>query len=100
MPARWPTKSKIRSRVSPFIAPSAGPSLKTAARAYLDHAVPGPRLITRVEALLGLEDRSAEQIFGFPDDRKLRSCATLFAEASRPGSVFHQLLDRYCHNQA
>jgi uncharacterized protein (DUF1810 family) len=26
---------------------------------------------------------------------KLRSCATLFARASPPGSVFHRLLDRY-----
>lgn len=65
------------------------------ARAYLDHAVLGPRLIASVEALLSLENLSAEQIFGFPDDRKLRSCATLFAEASPPGSVFHRLLDAY-----
>ena len=65
------------------------------ARAYLDHALLGPRLIACVEALLSLEDRSAGQIFGFPDDRKLRSCATLFAEASSPGSVFHRLLDKY-----
>jgi uncharacterized protein (DUF1810 family) len=38
-----------------------------------------------VEALLGLQDRSAEEIFGFPDDRKLRACATLFAKASPRG---------------
>jgi uncharacterized protein (DUF1810 family) len=65
------------------------------ARAYLNHAVLGPRLIACVEALLSLEDRSAELIFGFPDDKKLRSCATLFAAASPPGSVFHRLLDKY-----
>ncbi len=65
------------------------------ARAYLDHPLLGARLVTCVEALLRLEDRSAAQIFGFPDDKKLQSCATLFAEVSSPASVFHRLLDKY-----
>ena len=65
------------------------------ARAYLAHAVLGPRLTSCAEALLALEGHSAEQIFGVTDERKLTSCATLFAEASPPGSVFHRLLDRY-----
>jgi uncharacterized protein (DUF1810 family) len=65
------------------------------ARAYLDHALLGPRLLACVEALLSLEGRSVEQIFGFPDDRKLRSCATLFATVSPSGSVFHRLIERY-----
>jgi uncharacterized protein (DUF1810 family) len=65
------------------------------ARAYLDHPVLGPRLVTCVEALLHLENRSAAEIFGFPDDRKLRSCATLFAAVSAAGSPFHRLLDKY-----
>ena len=65
------------------------------ASAYLDHAVLGPRLLACVDALLNIEGRSAAQIFGFPDDRKLRSCATLFAEVSPSGSVFHRLLEKY-----
>ena len=65
------------------------------ARSYLNHAVLGPRLLACVEALLNLEGRSVEQIFGFPDDRKLRSCATLFAEVSPSGSVFQRLLEKY-----
>ena len=65
------------------------------ARAYLDHVVLGPRLLACVEALINLEGRSVEQIFGFPDDRKLRSSATLFAEVSPSGSVFHRLLEKY-----
>jgi uncharacterized protein (DUF1810 family) len=65
------------------------------ARAYLDHPVPGPRLGTCAEALLHLASRSAAEIFGFPDDRKLRSCATLFAAVSAAGSPFHRLLDKY-----
>jgi uncharacterized protein (DUF1810 family) len=69
------------------------------ARAYLDHALLGPRLLACVEALLNLEGRSVEQIFGFPDDRKLRSCATLFATVSPSGSVFQRLLERYFHGE-
>ena len=34
-------------------------------------------------------------VFGSPDDLKLRSCATLFAAVSPPGSVFERLLDKY-----
>lgn len=65
------------------------------ARAYLEHPVLGPRLRECAEEVLGVEGRSAHQIFGSPDDLKLRSCATLFAQVSPEGSVFHQLLDRY-----
>jgi uncharacterized protein (DUF1810 family) len=65
------------------------------ARAYLDHPVLGPRLQECVEAVLGVEGRSAHEIFGSPDDMKLRSCATLFARASPPGSLFERLLEKY-----
>lgn len=65
------------------------------AEAYLRHAVLGPRLKESAEAVLEVEGRSAQQIFGFPDDMKLKSCATLFAHVSPPATVFEQLLDRY-----
>ena len=48
------------------------------AEAYLRHPILGPRLIECCEAALGVEGRSAHEIFGSPDDMKLRSCATLF----------------------
>lgn len=69
------------------------------ARAYLAHPVLGPRLIECAEALLALRDASASEIFGRPDDLKLRSSATLFAEAARPESVFEQVLERYFGGQ-
>ena len=56
------------------------------AKAYLDHPVLGPRLLACAEAVLGVEGRSATEIFGSPDDLKLRSCATLFACVSPSGS--------------
>ena len=65
------------------------------AEAYLRHSVLGPRLLESVQAVLGVEGRSALEVFGSPDDMKLRSCATLFACVSPAGSVFEQLLDRY-----
>ena len=63
--------------------------------AYLAHPVLGPRLKECAEAVLDVEGRSAHEIFGSPDDMKLRSCATLFACVSPAASVFHRLLDKY-----
>ena len=65
------------------------------AEAYLRHPVLGPRLLACAETVLGIDGRSAHDIFGSPDDLKLRSCATLFAAVSPAGSVFERLLDRY-----
>jgi uncharacterized protein (DUF1810 family) len=65
------------------------------AEAYLRHPVLGPRLVECCEAVLGVTGRSAHDIFGSPDDLKLRSCATLFAAVSAPGSVFQRVLDQY-----
>ncbi len=65
------------------------------ARAYLAHPILGPRLQECAEAVVRLEGRSAREIFGSPDDLKLRSCATLFACVSPPDSVFERLLKKY-----
>jgi uncharacterized protein (DUF1810 family) len=72
-------------------------SVKSVAEAemYLRHPVLGPRLLECCEAVIGVERRSADDIFGSPDDMKLRSCATLFAHVSAPGSVFERLLSKY-----
>jgi uncharacterized protein (DUF1810 family) len=68
------------------------------ANAYLDHSVLAPRLTECVAATLGIVGRSAYEIFG-SDDRKLRSCATLFACVSPAGSVFDVLLDKYFQSE-
>ena len=65
------------------------------ARAYLAHPVLGPRLRECAEAALRVEGKSATEVFGSPDDLKLRSCATLFAHVSEPGYVFERLLAKY-----
>ena len=48
--------------------------------AYLAHPVLGPRLRECVELVLSVQGRTAHEIFGSPDDLKLRSCLTLFHE--------------------
>lgn len=65
------------------------------ARAYLEHPVLGPRLRECVRALLDVKGRSASEIFGSPDDLKLRSSLTLFARAARAPSVFADALTAY-----
>lgn len=65
------------------------------ARAYLAHPLLGPRLLECTEAVLQIARRSASQIFGSPDDMKLRSSATLFAHVSPGGSVFQRVIARY-----
>ena len=65
------------------------------ARAYLEHPILGPRLRQCAEAVVALEGRTAAEIFGFPDDLKLRSSATLFAAILPPGSVFDRLIEKY-----
>ena len=69
------------------------------AKAYLAHPVLGPRLQECAEAVIRVEGRSAREIFGSPDDLKLKSCATLFAHVSAPGSVFERLLIKYYQGQ-
>ena len=65
------------------------------ARAYLGHPVLGPRLLECAEAVLDVKGRSVAQIFGSPDDLKLKSCATLFAILSPSGSAFERILEKY-----
>ena len=65
------------------------------AKAYLEHPILGPRLLECAEAAVGVEGRSATEIFGTPDDLKLRSCATLFACVSARDAVFDRLLEKY-----
>lgn len=65
------------------------------AAAYLAHPILGPRLRTCVKVLNGLEGRTAFQIFGRPDDRKFRSCLTLFAHATDDNTDFMIALVKY-----
>ena len=65
------------------------------ARAYLAHPVLGARLRECCALLLHIKGHSAHEIFGSPDDLKLRSCLTLFREADPDEPLFSQCLDRF-----
>lgn len=69
------------------------------ARAFLAHPVLGPRLLECAETAVRIEGSSAAEIFGYPDDMKLRSCATLFAAVSPSGSVFHRIIVKYFNGE-
>ena len=65
------------------------------ARDFLDHPVLGAHLREISSALLALETSDASEVFGWPDDMKLRSSMTLFDVAHGHPSVFSAVLDKY-----
>jgi len=62
---------------------------------YLAHPVLGTRLIEISRKLLTHKELSAKDIFGSPDDLKLRSCMSLFAAVLDAPSIFQQVLDQF-----
>ncbi len=68
------------------------------ARAYLAHPVLGPRLRECAGLVAGITGRSADQIFGWPDNLKVRSSMTLFAHATDDPEIhadFRGVLDKF-----
>ncbi len=65
------------------------------AEEYLNHPILGKRLIEICSELLNLEHKTANQIFGSPDDLKVRSCMTLFSSLKDTDPVFSNVLDKY-----
>ncbi|WP_369434701.1 DUF1810 domain-containing protein [Mucilaginibacter yixingensis] len=63
--------------------------------AYLAHPELGARLVEISNALLLLPGNDAHQVFGSPDDMKLQSSMTLFAQLDGAPQVFRQVLDKY-----
>jgi uncharacterized protein (DUF1810 family) len=70
------------------------------ARAYLEHAVLGARLLECAHVVADSSARTAEDIFGGIDAVKLRSCMTLFLRARPQEPVFQQVLDRFFNGQS
>jgi uncharacterized protein (DUF1810 family) len=69
------------------------------AQAYFDHAILGARLVACVRALTYVHFRTAHEIFGSPDDLKLRSCLTLFSRAVPREPIFAQALEKYFNGE-
>lgn len=65
------------------------------AREYLAHPILGPRLRECTRAVNAIGGRTANEIFGAPDDAKFRSSMTLFEQASAPAAEFAFALEKY-----
>ena len=53
---------------------------KDEAKAYIKDEILKSRLLEISQVLLELTSNNATEIFGYPDDLKLKSCMTLFSE--------------------
>jgi uncharacterized protein (DUF1810 family) len=62
------------------------------AKAYLQHPVLGQKLRECTQLVLDVDGRSAEEIFGYPDNLKFRSCMTLFMTAAPDNALFKAAL--------
>ncbi len=69
------------------------------ARRYIAHPLLGARLTEISRALLTLDSSDATAVMGYPDDLKLRSCMTLFAQVS-DDPVFTAVLDKFYGGRA
>jgi uncharacterized protein (DUF1810 family) len=65
------------------------------AKAYLTHAILGPRLRECTRLVIQVDGKSAHDILGSPDDMKFHSCLTLFARAAPDEALFNSALDKY-----
>ena len=65
------------------------------ALAYLAHEILGPRLRECTEIVNAVDDRSAYEIFGSPDNKKFRSSMTLFDTVADDPEPFRKALEKY-----
>jgi uncharacterized protein (DUF1810 family) len=65
------------------------------AQAYLAHPVLGARLRQCARLVAAVDGRSIEDIFGWPDNLKVRSSMTLFALAADDNADFQAVLDKF-----
>lgn len=65
------------------------------ARAYMQNDLLKKHLLEISNALLEIESSDPERVMGFPDNLKLQSCMTLFAETTPEEDVFQKVLDKY-----
>ena len=65
------------------------------AEGFLNDPVLGKRLIEICNELLKLKTNNANEIFGSPDDLKLRSSLTLFSSLKNTAPVFQKVLEKF-----
>jgi uncharacterized protein (DUF1810 family) len=65
------------------------------AKAYLGHSLLGFRLRECTQLVNAHNDRTIEDIFGYPDHLKFHSCMTLFAHISPDDEMFASALKKF-----
>ena len=68
---------------------------KDEAKAYINDEILKSRLIEISQVLLESNSNNATEIFGYPDDLKLKSCMTLFSEIAPEIEVFDKVLEKF-----
>jgi uncharacterized protein (DUF1810 family) len=91
----WYVFPQLRGLGSSAMADRYGISGIEEARAYLAHPVLGPRLRECARVVAAIERGSAEEVFGWPDNLKVRSSMTLFSMATDDDAEFRAVLDRF-----
>lgn len=66
---------------------------------YLNHPILGRRLVEITQAMLEIENKTALEILGRPDERKLKSCMTLFGLLPEEPECFTQVLEKYYNGE-
>jgi uncharacterized protein (DUF1810 family) len=76
-------------------------SIKTIAEAkeYIMHPLLGKRLLECSDIILNIEGKSAENIFGYPDNLKLHSSITLFSFIHPESTIFPNVFKKYFKNK-
>lgn len=70
------------------------------AKAYYNHSLLGSRLRQCTQLVLDVNGRNAQQIFGYTDSLKFRSCMTLFDCAAKNDELFRDALVTYYQGEA
>jgi uncharacterized protein (DUF1810 family) len=68
---------------------------KEEATQYINHPVLGKRLLEITKVVAEINGKTALEIFGQPDERKLQSSMTLFSILNNPNPIFQKVLDKY-----
>jgi uncharacterized protein (DUF1810 family) len=65
------------------------------ASAYIVHPVLGVRLEECTKLVIEINGKTANQIFGFPDDLKFRSSMTLFKQVAEDNEIFLDAIAKF-----
>jgi uncharacterized protein (DUF1810 family) len=91
----WFVFPQLKGLGQSWMATRYGIASRQEAEAYLQHPILGPRLRECTRLVNLLEGRWIDQIFGYPDNLKFRSCMTLFARVASDNKVFLNALEKY-----